>query len=135
MSSSELENVSILAVDDHRDSRDFLKIILERFGAKVTAVESGRLALEVIKRQPLDILVCDLAMPLMDGFQLLKEIRDLSGETSALPAIACTAFASNADSALTLRAGFQAHIAKPIQIDQLIATIRAVLHSAAKSKR
>ena len=60
----------------------------------MTAVESGSAALEAIQKQRPDVLLCDLSMPHMDGFELLKEIRRLGGEVGAVPAIACTAFGS-----------------------------------------
>ena len=123
MSSSPLANLRILAVEDHVDTRSILKIFLERFGASVTAVESGAAALAAIRREKPDLLLCDLSMPQMDGYQLLERIRQRESEIGFIPAIACTAFVSNEEVARTRRAGFQAYVGKPIDLTALVATI------------
>jgi PAS domain S-box-containing protein len=122
-----LRNLKILAVDDHEDTRDFLRVILERHGAEMTVVSSGKEALEALKILRPDILLCDLAMPQMDGYELLKEVRALEPEIGGLPAIACTAFALAEDITRARHAGFQADIAKPINPDELVETILQVV--------
>jgi CheY-like chemotaxis protein len=124
-----LASIKILAVEDHADTRNVLKIFLEWSGAEVTVVESGSAALEAIQKQKPDVLLCDLSMPQMDGFELLQKIRDLGREIGSVPAIACTAFGGKEDVARTQRAGFQAHITKPIDPKVLVATIADVVHS------
>lgn len=94
-----LASIKILAVEDHADTRKMLKIFLESSGAEVTAVESGPAALEAIQKKQPDVLVCDLSMPHMDGFELLRKIRGLGREIAFVPAIACTAFGSEEDMA------------------------------------
>ncbi|MBV8813680.1 MAG: CHASE3 domain-containing protein [Verrucomicrobia bacterium] len=127
-----LRNLKILAVDDHDDTREFLSVILERNGAEVTVVSSGKEALEALKNLRRDILLCDLAMPQMDGYELLKQVRALEPEIGRLPAIACTAFALAEDITRARGAGFQAYIAKPINPDELVATILQVIRPSGK---
>ena len=122
-----LRNLKILAVDDHDDTREFLRVILERHGAETTVVSSGKEALEALKILRPDVLLCDLLMPQMDGYELLKEVRALEPEIGALSAIACTAFALTEDVTRARRAGFEAHIAKPINPDELVAIILQVV--------
>jgi CheY-like chemotaxis protein len=122
-----LSNIKILTVEDHADTRAFLKIFLERSGADVIAVESGSAALAVIQRHKLDVVLCDIRMPDMDGYQLLQKICDLEPEIGRHPAIACTAHATPADVARAHRAGFRAHVAKPVAPAELVNTILKVI--------
>jgi PAS domain S-box-containing protein len=122
-----LRNLKIVAVDDHDDTREFLKVILQRHGAQATVVSSGEEALQALKILHPDLLLCDLLMPQMDGYELLKKVRTLEPEIGVLSAIACTAFALTEDISRAKRAGFQAHIAKPINADELVATILQVV--------
>jgi CheY-like chemotaxis protein len=118
-----LESIKVVAVDDDADTRDLLKAILERSGADMTVVTSGQEALEAIKNVRPDILVCDLAMPKMDGYELLEKVRGLEQEVGWLPSIAFTASTRSEDRARSQRAGFQAHIAKPANSNELVTTI------------
>jgi CheY-like chemotaxis protein len=123
MRDSRLEGIKIVAVDDYADTRDLLKAILERNGADTTVVGSGQEALEAIKHVHPDILVSDLSMPQMDGYELLENVRRLEQEVGWLPSIAFTASARSEDRARSRRAGFQAHIAKPVNSNELVTTI------------
>jgi PAS domain S-box-containing protein len=118
-----LEGVKVLAVDDHADTRDLLKSILERDGAYSIVVSSGKEALEVIKNILPDVLICDLAMPQMDGYELLKNVRRLEPEIGRLPTIAYTASARGEDLVQGRRAGFHAYLTKPLIPDELVTTI------------
>jgi CheY-like chemotaxis protein len=133
--SAVLASVKILAVEDHADTREVLKIFLEWSGAEVVAVESGSAALEALQNQKPDVLICDLSMPQMDGFELLQKIRDLGPQSGSVPAIACTAFGGKEDVARTQRAGFQAHITKPVDPKILVATIADIVHSMPEDRR
>jgi CheY-like chemotaxis protein len=113
----------VVAVDDNADSRELLRAILERSGAEVTLVSSGQEALAAIKNVHPDVLICDLAMPEMDGYELLENVRGFEPELGLLPVIAFTAAARNEDRAHTARAGFQAHLAKPVDPSELVTTI------------
>jgi CheY-like chemotaxis protein len=123
MSDTRLKSIKVVAVDDNADSRELLKAILERSSAETTVVSSGQEALAAIKNVHPDVLICDLAMPEMDGYELLENVRRLEPELGELPVIAFTAAARNEDRAQTRRAGFQAHLAKPVEPDELVTTI------------
>ena len=118
-----LKSIKVVAVDDNADSRELLKAILERSSAEAAIVGSGQEALAAIKSFHPDVLICDLTMPAMDGYELLENVRRLEPELGQMPAIAFTAAARNEDRARTRRAGFQAHLAKPVDPDKLITTI------------
>jgi len=118
-----LKNIKVVAVDDNADSRELLKAILERSSAEAVVVSSGREALAAIKNVHPNVLICDLAMPEMDGYELLENVRGLEPELGRLPVIAFTATARNEDRARVLRAGFQAHFAKPADPNKLVTTI------------
>jgi CheY-like chemotaxis protein len=90
-------------------------------------VSSGQEALEAIKDLHPDVLLCDLAMPGMDGYEVLESVRRREPEVGWLPVIAFTAAARDADRAATRRAGFQAHLAKPIEPETLVRTVLEVI--------
>ena len=123
MSDTRLKSIKVVAVDDNADSRKLLKVILERSSAEAEVVSSGQEALAAIKKFHADVLICDLAMPEMDGYELLENVRHLEPELGQLPVIAFTAAARNEDRARTRQAGFQAHLAKPIDPNTLVTTI------------
>jgi CheY-like chemotaxis protein len=112
----------VLLVDDEADGRELLVVYLERCGAEVTAVGSVADALTAIEGRRPDILVSDIAMPGVDGYELARRIRALpSGES--LPAIALTAHA-NADARVeAFRAGFDAYVPKPVDPAELTAVV------------
>ncbi len=118
-----LEGIKVVAVDDNPDARELLKVILERSKAHTAVVSSGQAALEAIKDLHPDVLICDLAMPEMDGYEVLENVRRLEPELGHLPVIAFTAAARDEDRAATRLAGFQAHLAKPIEPDELVRTV------------
>ena len=118
-----LEGIKVVAVDDNPDARELLKVILERSKAHTAVVSSGQAALEAIKDFHPDVLICDLAMPEMDGYEVLENVRRLEPELGHLPVIAFTAAARDEDRAATRLAGFQAHLAKPIEPDELVKTV------------
>jgi len=118
-----LEGIKIVAVDDNADARELLKVILGRSKAQTAVVSSGQAALEAIKDLHPDVLICDLAMPEMDGYEVLENVRRLEPELGHLPVIAFTAAARDEDRAATRLAGFQAHLAKPIEPDELVRTV------------
>jgi CheY-like chemotaxis protein len=123
MPDTRLKSIKVVAVDDNADSRELLKTILKRSSAEAVVVSSGEEALAAIKSFRPDVVVCDLAMPEMDGYELLENVRRLEPELAQVPAIAFTAAARNEDRARTRRAGFQAHLAKPVDPNKLITTI------------
>lgn len=120
----DLSQVKVLVVDDEPDARDLIKRILSDCNAIVTTAPSARAALASFRAAPPDVLVSDLGMPDMDGFELLAQVRALGGAAGGnLPAVALTAFARSEDRLRALEAGFAAHISKPVEPSQLIATV------------
>jgi len=134
MPDTSLESIKVLAVDDDADTRHLMKAILDRSGADTTVVSSGVEALEAINSVRPDVLVCDLAMPQMDGFELLNNVRRLEPQIGSLPALAFTASAGYKDRARSLRAGFQAYLAKPITPNQLVTTIIKIVGVKTRKK-
>jgi signal transduction histidine kinase/ActR/RegA family two-component response regulator len=123
MPDSRLKGIKVVAVDDNADARELLKVILERSNAEAAVVSSWQEALEAIKDLHPDVLICDLAMPEMNGYEVLENVRRLEPELGYLPVIAFTAAARDEDRAATRLAGFQAHLAKPIEPDELVRTV------------
>ncbi|HEX8456581.1 MAG TPA: PAS domain S-box protein [Pyrinomonadaceae bacterium] len=120
----ELANLRVLVVDDEADARLLLQTIMEQSGASVRAAASASEALAAFKEFKPDILVSDIGMPQEDGYMLLRRVRALSPEDGGrVPAIALTAYAQEHDRMRALLAGFQVHVAKPINPPELVAVI------------
>ncbi|BAY27309.1 PAS/PAC sensor hybrid histidine kinase [Calothrix sp. NIES-2100] len=119
-----LQGLRILAVDDDVDNLDLITFILEQYGVEVTAVSSAREALKAIAKIQPDLLISDIAMPEIDGYTLIRQVRELELlHGGRLPAIALTAFAGETNNQQILAAGFQRHITKPVDPDQLATVI------------
>jgi PAS domain S-box-containing protein len=124
-----LDQTTMLIVDDEPDGRQLMVRILEGRGAKVTAVAGGAEALELLKTHAFDILVSDIGMPDLDGYELMRRVRLLdSNRPGPIPAIAVTAYARAEDRQRSLLAGYQMHLAKPIEARELVAGIASLLH-------
>lgn len=124
LSSALLHGVRILIVDDEADMRDYVAYVLEQAQAEVIVVNSAITALERFDEVQPDILLSDIGMPIMDGYMLLSQIRSLPPEQGgAVPAIALTAYAGEYDQQRAYAAGFQRHLPKPVEPDQLIQAI------------
>jgi len=121
-----LSGIYALLVEDDPDGCDLMQMMLRRFGAEVTAVSTAAAALESVRERRPDVLVSDIGLPDGDGFQLLRLVRESNHD---LPAVAVTAYASRQDVAKALAAGFQAHVAKPVEPAQLSA---AVAHASGR---
>jgi signal transduction histidine kinase len=127
-----LEGIRVLVVDNEEDARGLVSTILESRGAKVTAVESASQALDAIHCDPPDVLLSDIGMPGEDGYALIRKVRALSSVVRALPAAAVTAYASAGDRAKAILAGYQAHLAKPIEPSELTAVVAALAKGVVK---
>ncbi|MEO1693171.1 MAG: ATP-binding protein, partial [Cyanobacteria bacterium J06631_6] len=114
--------VKVLVVDDEPDSLDIITLVLEQEGAEVMPVTSAKEALEAFNRSTPDLIISDIGMPETDGYTLITQIRALP-QGKNLPAIALTAYAREIDIQRTFDAGYQKHLAKPIDIPELITTI------------
>jgi CheY-like chemotaxis protein len=117
----DLAGVRILLVDDAPDALDVLAAILRRAKADVTTAPSAADARRILQELRPHVLVSDIAMPDEDGFALIQSVRALSPELGGnIPAVALTAYAREEDRLKALGAGFQAHLAKPVEPDELI---------------
>ena len=123
----DLSRLRVLVVDDEPDARDLINRILSDCHASVTTAASAEQALAAIRAQIPDVLVSDLGMPDIDGFELLARVRALGPDHGGnIPAVALTAFARSEDRLRALEAGFGAHISKPVEPSELIATVAAM---------
>lgn len=119
-----LQGLRIVAVDDDIDSLDLITFILEQYDVEVTPVASAREALAAIAKIQPDLLISDIAMPDIDGYTLIRQVRELEVlHGGRLPAIALTAFAGETNNQKILAAGFQRHITKPVDPDELAIAI------------
>ncbi|HET9220089.1 MAG TPA: ATP-binding protein [Terriglobia bacterium] len=118
-----------LIVDDEPDTREFVRAVLESCGSEVATASSVAEALDVLEANRLDFLISDLGMPSEDGYALIRRVRELPTERGGdTPAAALTAYARADDRHRALRAGFQVHIAKPIDPETLVSTVARMMH-------
>jgi CheY-like chemotaxis protein len=128
---ADLSGVRVLAVDDDADALALLRVTLEAAGAEVTTVPSPLDALERIEALHPQVLVLDLGMPEMDGFELIARIRaSTNADVRNVPAAALTAFARSEDRTKALRSGFEMHLAKPIDPGELVASVATLARRA-----
>lgn len=122
-----LANLRVLIVDDEADARDLVREVLESSGAAVLTAGSAAEALEAVASWRPDVIVSDVGMPGRDGYSLLRDVRGLA-DTSLrnLPAIALTAYASHDEAERARAAGFQVHVAKPIDPAQLVGIVASL---------
>jgi len=122
-----LDGVRVLVVDDDVDTRQVISLMLERVGAEARSTNSVGLALGIMDIWEPNVLVSDIAIPLEDGYVLISKLRSRSPEKGGeIPALAITAYARAEDRARILSAGYQMHMAKPIEPDNLIAAVAAL---------
>jgi CheY-like chemotaxis protein len=127
----DLTRLHVLLVEDDDDSRDLFAAVLTRCGARVTSTDSGRRALEVLEAEQPDVLVSDIGMPQMDGYSLIRSVRTLPAVgAQGVPALALTAYARAEDAHRALAAGFQMHLAKPVDPAALAAAVAKLAKSA-----
>jgi PAS domain S-box-containing protein len=125
-----LDDLNILVVEDDADSRTMIVVLLEQSGAIVTAVASAREGLEVLETEKPDIIISDIGLPEEDGYEFMRKYRTLAPpDENFVPAIAFTAYAAKEDRRESLEAGYQMHLAKPIEPDELIRAIRNLVSS------
>jgi CheY-like chemotaxis protein len=129
---ADLGGVQVLVVDDEPDTREYITFVLEESGAVVTAVASANEGLKVLDKSLPDVLLSDIGMPGKDGYALMREIRERSpAEGGEIPAIALTAYARVEDSEQALLAGFQMHVSKPVEPDNLITAVANLIANKA----
>jgi CheY-like chemotaxis protein len=126
----DLTGVRALVVDDDRDALGMVREILEAMHANVSVADSAAAALEALPLVRPDVLVSDLAMPRMDGFELIAQVRGHPDESLRnVPAAALTAYARSEDRTRALESGFQMHLAKPIDPAELMDAVAALVRS------
>jgi signal transduction histidine kinase/CheY-like chemotaxis protein len=121
-----LEGMCVLVVDDDVENRDAVAATLASERASVLTAGSAAEALEVLKSSRVDVLLSDIAMPLEDGYTLIRRVRGLDGAAAKTPAAALTALARDEDRQQSLDAGFQLHLSKPIDSAALIAAVASL---------
>jgi CheY-like chemotaxis protein/anti-sigma regulatory factor (Ser/Thr protein kinase) len=131
-----LDHISVLVVDDEADSLLFFGRLLEECGAHVLLAVDADQAMDMLRNEQVDILLSDIGMAGADGYQLIGQVRALKDErVSTIPAVAVTAYARADDRRRLLLAGFQMHLSKPVEPQELVAGISSLIgltsHNAA----
>lgn len=122
-----LEGITVLAIDDEADARSLLQRVLEECGARVLIAASAAEGLDAVIRERPDMIVSDIGMPGEDGYEFIRKVRKLApAEGGRTPAAALTAFARAEDRTRALRAGYQTHVAKPVEPTELTAVVASL---------
>ncbi|MEO6848633.1 MAG: ATP-binding protein [Chthoniobacterales bacterium] len=122
-----LAGIKILIVDDDADARKVIEHALRHAGAQPSIAQSGQEALELIRETQFEVLISDIAMPEMDGHQLLRRMRDSSFVSKNLHTIALTAYARQEDRKRAFEAGFEQVLAKPVDMDELVGSVAHIM--------
>jgi PAS domain S-box-containing protein len=130
-----LRNLRVLVVEDDHDTRDLVRRLLEAHGAEVVVAMTAPEALEMLTSFRPDILVSDIGLPDVDGYELIGRVRRMEGPIANIPAVALTAFARFDDRTRALRAGFNAHVAKPVEPTELVITVGSFGNLIATSEK
>lgn len=121
-----LEGLRIVAVDDDPDTLEIMRRVLTSYGAEVKTSAGAREALEMLHRERFDILLSDIGMPDTDGFTFMEKVRTSGGPNCGIPSASVTAFARGKDRERALLSGYDAHLVKPIEPGELVATVVAL---------
>jgi CheY-like chemotaxis protein len=122
-----LDGIKVMVVDDQTDALELIRRVLEECGAKVITCSSAAEALPILEREKPAVLLSDVGMPDMDGYEFLKKVRALGVDRGGqVPAVALTAFARSEDRTKALLSGFMVHVTKPVEPTELAATIASV---------
>jgi CheY-like chemotaxis protein len=129
----ELTGVRILVVDDEPDSRALVERLLQDCGASVVSAGSAEEAILALLREVPHVIVSDIGMPGTDGYTLMRQIRALHDGGASVPAIALTAYVRSEDQARAARAGFQAHLPKPVDAEALQSTVEKLARQSGRN--
>ena len=128
-----LAGLKVLVVDDEADACELISSLLTRCGADVTVARSATEAFRLLKQVHPDVMVSDIGMPFEDGYELMRKVRALSEENGGkTPAVALTAYARPEDRMRALRAGYQMHVSKPIELTELVTIVASLGNSIKK---
>jgi len=128
-----LNNVSVLVIDDELDARNLLKLLLESAGAVVYLAQSAEQGMEHLLTKSVDVLICDIGMPDVDGYSLMRRIRALDdSQKSEVAAVALTAYARLEDRTEAMSAGFQNHLPKPVEPAELLTVVHSLANPRSK---
>ena len=123
-----LDGLRILVVDDEADTLDLIRVLLAQCGAVVSTASSSAEALGLFAESAPDVIISDIGMPGEDGYELIRKVRELPPERGGrTPAVALTAYARAADRLRVLRSGYQMHVAKPVELAELVAVVANVV--------
>jgi PAS domain S-box-containing protein len=123
-----LKGLHVLVVDDEHDTRELLRFVIAQCDAHVTTASSASEALTQLARQRFDVILSDVGMPGEDGYALMRRVRALAPEQNGrIPALALTAYARSEDRMQALRAGFNMHLAKPIDASELLVVLATLI--------
>jgi PAS domain S-box-containing protein len=123
----------LMIIEDDSDTLEMLSATLKAHGFRVTAFDSAAETLRLAPQNSVDLIISDIGMPQVDGFEMIKELRTIPGYKS-IPAIALSGYASQKDVKKALASGFDAHVSKPVDPSELTAMVNKLLKNAAKSK-
>jgi PAS domain S-box-containing protein len=122
-----LQGLRILIVDDETDALDLISMELTQHGARVTGVTSAEEALRALSQETFDVLISDIGMPQMDGYDLIRQIRKQEdGTQKPIPAVALTAYARVQDRMRAILAGYSTHVAKPVEANELVTVVASL---------
>jgi CheY-like chemotaxis protein len=118
----------VLVLDDEADARALLKVIIEKCQAEVTTAASAAEAYKTLEWLRPDVIISDIGMPFQDGYSFMRNVRAReAGTQSRIPAVALTAHARVEDRLRALSAGYQVHVAKPIEPAELVAVLASLV--------
>jgi CheY-like chemotaxis protein len=121
-----LSGLKVLTVDDQQDTRELIILALGRYGAEVRASDSASTALKMIADWKPDVVISDIGLPEMDGYDFMRRLREIEGDGERIPAIAVTGYAGALDESKALNAGYALHLSKPIELNELAKAIARV---------
>jgi CheY-like chemotaxis protein len=126
-----MDGVKVLVVDDDEDSREFLVALFDQCGADVRQCDSAASTLELLASASVDLIVADLGMPRVDGYQLIRQVRQMGDAHCRTPAIAVSAYTRPEDRERAFAAGYNGYSPKPLETPILLLTIDGVLKASA----
>ncbi len=130
--SPKVKPLRILFIEDSRDTLNLMKMELERLGYSVLIAADGESGLEMAERELPEVIISDIKMPGLDGYELIKKVREIP-QLATVPAIALTGFGMEKDVEKALETGYNAHLCKPVELDELAALIEKLASATGKS--